>query len=100
MKSNGNEELKNSMFENVFGYKSTIVGKSKEEEVKSSVRAMTNQQPQAQYLPGIELNNLVGMSMTESKTNLPEVILDQTPVHMRASADQESARVIMETRVI
>ena len=43
MKSNGNEELKNSMFENVFGYKSTIVGKSKEEEVKSSVRAMTNQ---------------------------------------------------------
>ena len=88
------------MFENVFGYKSTIVGKSKEEEVKSSVRAMTNQQPQAQYLPGIELNNLVGMTMAESKTNLPEVILDQTPVHMRASADQESARVIMETRVI
>ena len=88
------------MFENVFGYKSQAP-KTKEEDLRqSSIRAMTNQQPQRQYLPGLDLNNPVGMTMAESKTNLPEVILDQTPVHMRASADQESARVIMETRVI
>lgn len=32
--------------------------------------------------------------------NLPEVVLDQVPPTMRASENQESARVIMETRVI
>lgn len=49
-------------------------------------------------MPGLE-SNLVGFGYAE-KTNLPEVILEQPEFSMRASEDQESARVIMETRVI
>ena len=96
MNSNANQELKNSMFENVFGYKSQVK-KGKEEEVK---QINTGVQSSQQYVPGIDLNNPVGITLAESRTNLPEIILSQIPVNMRASADQESARVIMETRVI
>lgn len=52
------------------------------------------------YIAGLDLNNPVGMTLAESRTNLPEVILDSVPVTMQADPDQESARVIMETRVI
>ena len=34
------------------------------------------------------------------RSNLPPVVLPQIPHKMRASAEQESARVIMETKVI
>lgn len=34
------------------------------------------------------------------KSNLPAIILPNVPVVMRASEKQESARVIMETRII
>ena len=38
--------------------------------------------------------------MADSKNYLPEVILEQPDPFMRANEEQESARVLMETRVI
>lgn len=45
----------------------------------------------------LEQNNQIFHS---NRTDLPTVYLDQIPHKMRANAHQESARVIMETRVI
>jgi dynamin 1-like protein len=40
------------------------------------------------------------MANQPDKSNLPAIILPNVPVVMRASEKQESARVIMETRII
>ena len=101
MTSDANQELKNSMFENVFGYKSQAPkNRHQEEEKKGEKSIFGNKKSPALAMPGLDLNNPVGMTLAETRNNLPEVILAQTPVRMRAAADQESARVIMETRVI
>ena len=52
------------------------------------------------YTSQIPLQSQIGGFMIEDKSNLPAVILEQIPITMRANEEQESARVIMETRVI
>jgi len=49
---------------------------------------------------GYESNSMFGGYIYDDSSNIPEVILNQIPATMRASENQESARVIMETRVI
>lgn len=88
-----NNELKNSMFENVFGYKSQTLNKAQDDNQPSFG-------PSKSIYAGLDMNQPLPLIMGENKSNLPEVILDQPHISMRASADQESARVIMETRVI
>ena len=48
----------------------------------------------------MDLNPEFAGSLPMANHNLPEVILDQTPMSMRAHEQQESARVVLETRVI
>ena len=100
MKSNANQELKNSMFENVFGYDQKFLPdrQQQKEEVKGNLAVRPISTPYV--AAGYESNPLLADYASESAMNLPEVVLHHVPGMMRASESQESARVIMETRVI
>merc|ERR1719232_176759 len=86
MNSNANQELKNSMFQDVFGY-------------ESNTKNLTGMPP-SKPAPNSTLPVDFGKFSIEDKSDLPPVILEQIPLAMRANESQESARVVMETRVI
>ena len=96
MNSNANQELKNSMFQDVFGYDSKGLQKSRMNEGSSLPITTIN----TAYTSQLPIQAQIGGFMYEDHSNLPAVILDQIPLKMRASAEQEGARVIMETKVI
>lgn len=89
MNSNANQELKNSMFQDVFGYE------TKED---TSLKHLQVNPPSITANPTTPAG--FGNLALEDKSDLPAVILDQIPITMRANESQESARVVMETRVI
>ena len=76
------------MFQNVFGYQS----QDQFQQLKRS-KADANFKYGTQLFGGYEFSQ-------PDKSNLPGVVLPEVPVMMRASENQESARVVMETRVI
>lgn len=83
-----NQELKNSMFQNVFGYQS-----------QDLVQPKRNRTDTTSKTGGISVFGGYEFSQPD-KSNLPGVVLPDVPVTMRAAENQESARVVMETRVI
>ena len=83
-----NQELKNSMFQNVFGYQS-----------QDLVQPKRNRTDTKSKTGGISVFGGYEFSQPD-KSNLPGVVLPDVPVTMRAAENQESARVVMETRVI
>jgi len=74
------------MFQDVFGYESSTNNFPGMPPPNSSFHST---------LPGD-----FGKFSIEDKSDLPPVILAQIPLSMRANESQESARVVMETRVI
>ena len=103
MQSNVNQELKNSMFQGVYDY--DIIHMPDKRQQKMEEEKMTGRLPmQSISTPyvaaGYEQNPLISGYAQDSALNLPEVVLEQVPGTMRASENQESARVIMETRMI
>ena len=99
MKSAVNQDLKASMFQDVFGYEQKEkVPQAVQEESKDGFAA-PNQNVPIVSTAGIE-SSLLATSYEQAKHDLPEVPLDVVPEHMAANKKQESARVIMETRVI
>ena len=83
------------MFETVFGYDKN---KSNESQGAENIPISTVSTPYV--AAGYEANSMIGNYGPEYSSDLPEVVLEQVPGMMRAADNQESARVIMETRVI
>ena len=61
---------------------------------------MINTGPMPNLSAGYDGSAMLGSYVSDSAALFPEVILNQVAQTMRASENQESARVIMETRVI
>jgi hypothetical protein len=78
-----------------------------EQMVKNHVKRVQDEQ-QAKKQRQDEKSNLISVQMgvnrpalfTFDQSNLPPVILPQIPYKMRPNSHQESARVVMETRII
>ena len=87
MQSAQNQDLKASMHYDVFGYDTM--------EPQTPALIMP-------YSDGQEINptQTPGVPMIEPASNLPSVILDSVPMTMRVEKDQESARMLMKTRII
>ena len=89
------------MFENVFGYeKKHLPNKQTAEEKKGEGTINTGPMNMPNLSAGYDGTAMLGNYVSDSAALFPEVILNQVAQTMRASENQESARVIMETRVI
>ena len=101
MESSANQELKNSMFENVFGYDQKFLPDKQGHIEEEKGGNLPISQVSTPYVAAGYDSNIPSSSFyQDGGSNFPEVVLEQTPAMMRASENQESARVIMETRVI
>jgi len=80
------------MHENVFGY---VQSQPNHPVVRRPFKLQTGLYTQA--LP----DSIVSVEATQlNEGTLPSVVLEEVPMSMRVNEDQESARLLMETRVI
>ena len=80
-----NQELKNSMFENVFGYEKKHLPKKNEERKNEVGPPMINTGPMPNLSAGYDGSAMLGSYVSDSAALFPEVILNQVAQTMRAS---------------